>query len=129
MKKSTKTSAVAADKGKAVAIPKRSKKMKSTVAELKKKYAEFLALPENKYCKIKFPGCTKVATVVNHTNGRQGNVLNEEDFEPSCESCNSKIEKEHAKAQAAGHKKQRHNVANLRGKVKSIHEAKPFNRA
>ena len=121
-----KTTAVATDKGKAVAIPKRSDKMKKTIQDLKKKYKEFLSRPENQYCKIKFPGCTKVATVVNHDLGRGENVLNEHDWTACCPNCNGKIESDHAKAAEKGHKKQRHNKANLRGKIKQIAEAKPI---
>lgn len=107
-------------------VKKISDKMKLTKQELRKRVAAFLARPENKYCKIKFPGCTKIATVVNHTNGRHGNILNEDDFEASCENCNGRIESDHSEAAAEGHKKQRHNKENLRGKVKQIAEAKPF---
>jgi hypothetical protein len=103
-------------------IPKRSEKMKETIKALKKKYADFLSMPQNKYCKIKEQGCTKVATVVHHSNGREGNILNATDWMPSCANCNIIIEQNHLKATHDGNKKQRHTKENLRGKVRRISE-------
>lgn len=64
-------------------------------------------------CNIKIPEvCTVIATCVNHTKGRESiaQLLNEEDWEPSCYSCNTHIENHHAIAEAGGHKKKRHGI-------------------
>lgn len=94
-------------------IAKQSDKEKDIKKQLKKKYKVFLSQPENLLCAIKSPECTKLATCVNHTNGRGANVLNEEDWEPSCEHCNNYIEEHHQWAKERGHKKQRHKKGNI----------------
>lgn len=88
------------------AVPKESDKMKSVKKELKKMYPVFLA--KNPECNIKSPVCTKKATVINHTRGREGNVLNVEDWESSCENCNRYIEEHHDWGRENNHKKPRH---------------------
>lgn len=91
---------------KAKPVKKESDSMKEIKRELKKLYPVFLA--KNPVCNIKSPVCTKVATCINHTRGREGNVLNVEDWESSCTACNSYIESHHSWAQKRGHKKERH---------------------
>lgn len=91
---------------KAKPVKKESDSMKEIKRELKKLYPVFLA--KNPVCNIKSPVCTKVATCINHTRGREGNVLNVEDWESSCTACNGFIEQNHEWARKRGHKKERH---------------------
>lgn len=53
---------------------------------------EYLARPDNKFCKIVSPVCTGKATCVNHKKRRGSNLRNEKFFEPSCAPCNGYIE-------------------------------------
>lgn len=86
-------------------IPKKSDKQKEIDKELKKMYLVFLSKPENKYCKVKQPGCTKVATVVHHLRGRIGDqVFEVKDWMPSCPLCNIVLEND-PKAREKGLKK------------------------
>lgn len=85
---------------------KESAKMKEDKKILKKKYAEFLL--KHPKCNIQSPVCTKKATCINHTRGREGNLLNEKDWEASCVACNGYIESHHDWGQQRGHKKPRH---------------------
>lgn len=87
-------------------IAKKSGKQKEIDKELKKMYPLFLAKPENKYCKIKMTGCTKIATVIHHVRGRIGDQIFEvKDWLPSCASCNIVLESKDAEARAKGVKK------------------------
>lgn len=87
-------------------IPKKSDKQKDIDKELKKMYPVFLAKPENKYCKVKMEGCTKIATVIHHVRGRIGyQVFEVKDWLPSCPSCNIILESKDAEARAKGVKK------------------------
>lgn len=88
-------------------IPKRSEKMKGVMKELSKLYPAYLKA--NPVCNIQSPECTIKATCINHTRGRGHNqVLNQMTWEPSCTACNGWIERNHAIAEVAGHKKSRH---------------------
>lgn len=83
------------------------KKMAAVKRKLKKAYPPYLE--KHPVCAIQLPGCTGVATCVNHTQGRGENeILNEATWEPSCSHCNGKIEQEHGWAEEHGHKKPRH---------------------
>ncbi len=89
-------------------LPKESKKQRSIKAELKKQYPIFLAKPGNKYCKVKYEGCTKIATVVHHVVDRVGEqVFNQKDWLAVCPNCNLMVETNHAKAVKDGFKKSR----------------------
>lgn len=89
------------------AINKVSDKQAALNVKLKKADVEFLARPENKYCTIQIDeGCTRIATVVNHTRRRfKDTVLNDECREPSCWYCNSRIENKDGWARDNGHLK------------------------
>lgn len=84
-------------------IPKRSKKMKGVIKEVKKLYEIYLAKPENQICLIQSPVCTKVATVVNHKRRRGANIANVKDWEPCCPACNGYIENHTSWAVKNGH--------------------------
>jgi hypothetical protein len=59
-------------------------------------------------CGIQSPVCTRIATCVNHTEGRGPNeILNEQTWEPSCSACNGYIE-QYPKFNGGQHKKPRH---------------------
>lgn len=99
-------------------IAKRSEKMKENVKALKKEYPLFLARPENKYCQLKMNGCTKVATVVHHTQGREGaNLTDQSTWMPSCAHCNIIVEEKDGEARDKGVKKSKHNPNYKRSKV------------
>ena len=69
-------------------------------------YPVFLAKPENKYCKVKMPGCTKIANVIHHVKGRIGDqVFEVKDWLPCCASCNIVLESRDGEARAKGFKK------------------------
>jgi hypothetical protein len=87
-------------------IEKQSENIKEVNKQLKKIYPVYLKL--HPACNIKSPVCLKKATCVNHTRGRGANVLNQEDWEPSCIPCNGYIESHHAWAAERGHKKEQH---------------------
>jgi 5-methylcytosine-specific restriction endonuclease McrA len=85
-------------------IPKKSAKAKVEDAALSKLVKELLAKPENKYCKIKIDGCTKIATTMNHTKRRfKGSKLNPKYLEPACSNCNLQIENKDKEARDKGH--------------------------
>ena len=86
-------------------IPKRSVKEKEVMKELKKLYPIYLK--ENPICAINSKVCTKKATCIHHTKGRGKNVLNAEDWLPSCTKCNLFIEENHKWAHEKGFKKKR----------------------
>lgn len=97
-------------------IAKKSEKLKDETKLYKPLAKEFLSRPENQDCKIKMEGCTGKATQVHHSAGRSGKqLLNVEDFVPSCTNCNViAVEKNDAEAREKGFKKTR------MGKVKKI---------
>lgn len=87
-------------------IPKQSNKTKEDNKRLKQEYAVYLSRPENKFCKVKFEGCTHIANVVHHVAGRIGEQkFNQADWMPSCPSCNILLESQDSKAREAGVKK------------------------
>lgn len=87
-------------------IPKKSSNQKEIDKELKKMYPVFLAKPDNRYCKVKMKGCTKVATVVHHVRGRIGDqVFEVKDWLPSCPHCNIYLESKDKEARDKGVKK------------------------
>lgn len=57
----------------------------------KAKRAEFMARPENKFCRAKLDGCARVATECHHLKGRHENIDNEEFFLAVCHGCHVKI--------------------------------------
>lgn len=89
-------------------IPKRSEKLKGEMKEYKKEVVEFLARPENKYCRIKAEGCQKLAVTVNHKRRRGKNLRNQKDWEPSCYPCNSWCESNDFEARQNGHLKSKY---------------------
>lgn len=106
------------EKEKPASIAKRSEKMKENIKDLKKIYAELLSLPENKYCQLQLPGCTKIATVVHHTKGREGKQLkNQDDMMVSCSNCNITAEQNDAEAREKGIKKSKHDKNYKRSKL------------
>jgi hypothetical protein len=106
------------EKEKPKQIAKRSEKMKETMKSLKKEYALYLAQPENKYCQLKMHGCTKVATAVHHTKGREGaNLTDQNTWMPSCSHCNLMTEEKDAEAREKGVKKSKHTPNYKRSKV------------
>ena len=85
-------------------IPKRSDKQKEIMAELKKLYPIFLA--KHKTCEIDGPECTKIATIIHHTEGRlPSKVMDSTKWVASCAPCNSWVESHHAEAAKRGFKK------------------------
>lgn len=98
------------EKEKPKPIAKRSEKMKETMKSLKKEYALYLANPENKFCQLKMDaGCTKVASVVHHTEGREGaNLTDQSKWMPSCSHCNIQAEAKDGEARDKGVKKSKH---------------------
>lgn len=98
-----------AEKKAPVPIPKRSEKMKEAMKKYKPIMIAWLAKPENKYCQIKMKGCTKIATQIHHSAGRQGEqLMKEEDFIASCSHCNViGVEENDAEAREKGFKKTR----------------------
>jgi len=106
------------EKEKPKPIAKRSEKMKEAVKGLKKDYALYLSQPENKYCQLKMEGCTKVATVVHHTEGREGdNLTDQSKWKASCVWCNLMAEIKDAEAREKGVKKSKHTPNYKRSKV------------
>lgn len=93
--------------------------MKETMKSLKKEYALYLAKPENKYCQLKMDeGCTKVASAVHHTQGREGsNLTDQNTWMPSCSHCNIVAEEKDAEAREKGVKKSKHPRDYKRSKV------------
>jgi len=68
-------------------------------------------LDENPYCQINAPGCTRDATEVHHTNGRENErLLIVEDWKASCSNCNGKVEEMSEWAYENGHKKKKHGI-------------------
>lgn len=74
-------------------IKKLSGKRKSQVAKYHKQRIIFLEKPENKYCEIRGEGCTNIATTIEHSAGRSGEMLlNEKYWKAACLSCNLELE-------------------------------------
>lgn len=90
-------------KPKQKAVPKRSAAMIKTMKKYGPKVAAYLAKEENEMCLIQSPVCTRVATCVNHKRRRGKNLMNENDWEPSCGPCNLWIENHDAWARESGH--------------------------
>jgi len=87
----------------AVPIAKRSAKMKSNVAILRKQYPEFLAQPGNHLCKLKMEGCQTHAVTVHHSKGRIGELLFDQKYwMPSCLVCNIEVENKDGEAREKG---------------------------
>lgn len=82
---------------------KRSEKMKEEMKLYKPQVKEYLARPENEYCKIKSPVCTGKATCVNHKKRRGSNLRNEKFFQASCAPCNNYLESNTQWAMDNGH--------------------------
>lgn len=83
---------------------KRSEKMKKIVAELKKLYPLFLL--KHRGCQIKGPDCTRIATVVHHTEGRlPSKILDQSKWMASCAICNMWVEQADGEARKKGIKK------------------------
>lgn len=89
-------------------IPNESDKQKDRLKEYKAVKKAWLKKPENKVCKINGSNCTHIATAPHHTQGRQGEKLNDTStWIPSCDPCNLEVEIKDAEAREAGHKKTR----------------------
>lgn len=89
-------------------IAKRSEALTEKFKGYKKQLAAYLAKPENKYCKIDSPVCTKIATAVHHVAGRTGPKLKDEkDWMACCAACNGWVEENDAEARQMGAKKTR----------------------
>ena len=74
-------------------IKKLSGKRKKQVAQYQKDRIEFLEIPENKTCSINGPTCTKRATTIEHSAGRSGDMLLNQDYwKPACLACNLELE-------------------------------------
>lgn len=87
-------------------VKKVSDKRKEDNKELKKIVAAFLSKPENKYCKIRFAGCTNIADTAHHSEGRIGdNLLDVTKLIASCWNCNRVVEEQDALAREKGFKK------------------------
>lgn len=81
-----------------------SKKRAAEKPQYDKERIDFLALPENKYCKIQGPTCTNIATTIEHTRGRNGYAdeekrileitlyLDKDFWLPACCNCNLELE-------------------------------------
>lgn len=93
-------------------IAKRSEKLKEQMKLYKPQVKKFLAKPENRFCKIQMPGCTKKATCVHHAAGRIGEkLMDEKDYIPACIHCNLAVEINDLEAREKGFKKSRHEKA------------------
>lgn len=89
---------------KPVVIPKKSEKAKKETPEYIRFVKEYLNRKENKVCNIQAPGCTFVATAINHRKRRfKDTKMNEEFIEPCCASCNIYIEQNDSWARERGH--------------------------
>lgn len=85
-------------------IAKKSKSTKQQDKIYKPFVKEYLSRPENKYCKINSPVCTKIATTINHLKRRfKAVIMNEKYIEPCCENCNGFIEQFDSWAREHGH--------------------------
>lgn len=93
-------------------VVKETKKVSDKMAEALVVYGERSKefLLQHEECNIKSPVCTFFSGCVNHTRGRETveQLLNEEDWEAACWSCNGYIEENHEWAEQRGHKKKRH---------------------
>jgi len=100
-----KKSKKAAKKKKKINI--RGEKRKEINKQLKKVCYPFV-LKRDPFCKIQSPVCTRISTVVNHTEGRGLDVvLDVEKMEGCCPPCNDYIEA-HPTFDDGKHKKPRH---------------------
>lgn len=90
------------------AIKKRSKKMTTVMAEVKKLYPIFLKA--NSECAIKAPGCIGQSTVVHHVKGRGKKIGDQNTWVPCCPPCNSYVEQNHQWAADRGFKQSRHKI-------------------
>ena len=85
-------------------IAKRSAKMKGTVKELKKLYAQFLK--KHPFCEIQGPNCKKIAVCAHHTEGRlPSKILDTTKWVASCAPGNLWVEENHKEAEKKGFKK------------------------
>lgn len=93
-------------------IKPRSKKMAKKMRKLGKINQELLGDrtgDPTELCEIQSPVCTRIATVLNHNQGRDGdNLLDKSKLSKCCPPCNDYIEKHHAWAKERGFKDQRH---------------------
>lgn len=89
-------------------IPKVAEKRIPVNEQYHAEVAEYLK--DHEECVIKSPVCNFFATCVNHSKGRESieQLMNKNDWEASCESCNGYIEIHHEWAEQRGHKKKRH---------------------
>lgn len=93
-------------------MKKRSKKMAKKMRKLGQINKELLGDKTGdptKLCEIQSPVCTRIATVVNHNQGRDGdNLLDKSKMTRCCPPCNDYIEAHHDWARERGFKVQRH---------------------
>lgn len=91
-------------------IKPRSKKMANKMRQLGKINKELLGQGDlTELCEIQSPVCTRIATVLNHNQGRQGdNLLDKSKLSKCCPLCNDYIESHHEWAKERGFKQQRH---------------------
>lgn len=95
------------EKKKPTPIAKVSPSMKDKLKEYNKLKKPFLAA--NHLCELKMEGCTKIAEVVHHSRGREGDQLtNVDDWMASCPKCNITCEENHHLAKSLGIKKPKH---------------------
>lgn len=88
----------------------RSKKMAKKMRQLGKINKELLGQGDlTELCEIQSPVCTRIATVLNHDEGREGdNLLDKSKMTKCCPPCNNYIESHHAWAKERGFKASRH---------------------
>lgn len=91
---------------------KRSKKMAKKMRKLGKINKELLGDSTGdltELCEIQSPVCTRIATVLNHNEGREGdNLLDKSKMTKCCPPCNDYIEAHHEWARERGFKALRH---------------------
>jgi hypothetical protein len=84
---------------------KRGEKLKELFKGYIKQVKIFLSKPEHLRCQIKSPVCLNLSTCVHHKAGRSGQKLKDEkDWLPSCEPCNTYVEKNDSWARERGFK-------------------------
>lgn len=82
-------------------IPKKSEKQKKIDVQYAKQRGPFLE--KNKYCQMRFEGCTYYATQVQHLRGRGIKfMLNEEEWMACCDNCHKHEVSHTNEAKAAG---------------------------
>ena len=83
--------------------------MEGIKAVLKRLYPLFLQ--KFPLCQLNTPVCTKIATVIHHSEGRIGTKVTEEKtWMASCVGCNNWVEGNDSDARQMGLKKQQHGI-------------------